>query len=291
MARDLSQAGRDRVRRQGRAVAAFLAAALVMAAGPSLAASPAVTTTPGGAAVPAEPQDEGAPMAGGPPARASLSVDTVESGAPSPVLLRRIEELGDIELRRAEILPGRSTSDPVIHVRVRALKEGGYAIESSLADAGGVVERSARTVLCNLCTEGETVERARGEVVRLVPFVRGHAEAGAQGERSGDGSGPVSTSDGGARLGARTKVGIALAAAGAAGVGVGLGLALREPTPRPEMPLETLDTRVPGYVALGVGGALVVTGVILALRGRVSPGRGRVRVAIGPQGVVLGGRF
>lgn len=262
------------MRRHGCARALVVGLAVAMGAGPARAAEPGAASE--------------APMreaSGGEAARASLVVDVAEVGASGPVLLQRIEELGDIELRRAEILPGRSTVDPVIHVRVKALAEGGYVIESYLADPGGVVEGSERSLPCNLCTEGETVERARGEVVRLAPFVRGLAAA--RGEPGDAGAGGLSPRG----LGTRTKVGIAVVAAGAVGVGVGLGLALREPTPRPEMPLETVDTRVPGYVALGVGGALVVTGVILALRGRASPGRGRVGAAIGPQGVVLGGRF
>lgn len=281
--------------RLGRRVGALgVGLALVVGApGPARAAAPSAVGEAGAAGEEPESEDEASVGAAvsPEPARASLAVDTAGVGPSSPVLLRRIEELGDIELRRAEILPGRSTTDPVINIRVRALEEGGYAIDSHLVDASGVVERSERTVLCNLCTEGETVERARVEVERLIPFVRGLAEARARSAREAELPRAAPTRDGKGGLAPRTKAGIALAAVGAAGVGVGLGLALREPTPRAEMPLETVDTRAPGYVALGVGGALMVTGVILALRGRAPARRGRVQVAVGPRGLVLGGNF
>ncbi|MEZ4383601.1 MAG: hypothetical protein R3A79_19880 [Nannocystaceae bacterium] len=245
----------------------------------------------------AQPDASGPPPpdADAPPARASLSVDTSALGAQSPVLLRRIEELGDIELRRAEILPSRHPRDPVILICLSSIADGGYAIASRLEVAGEIVANSANEVLCTLCTEGETVDRARVEVGRLIPFVRDHARAVAEAEARSrsDAAAPTgpSPSDDRRRLAPMSKAGVALLIGGVAGLGAGLGLALREPAVKPEMPLEVVDTRVPGYVALGVGGALLVTGVALLVTGQRRARASTVAIAPSPGGVLFYGRF
>ncbi|MCA9660015.1 MAG: hypothetical protein KC486_16850, partial [Myxococcales bacterium] len=205
--------------------------------------------------------------------------------------------LGDIELRRAEILPSRHSRDPVIAIALRPIADGGYVITSHLTIAGEVVANSEHEVQCTLCTEGETVERARIEVGRLIPFVRDHARAEAeaseaQARAGGDETGPAATpTDDRRGLAPMSKAGVALLVAGAAGLGLGLGLALRQPTVKPEMPLELTDTRVPGYVALGVGGALMVTGVALLVAGQRRARTRAVSFAPTPGGALLYGRF
>jgi hypothetical protein len=242
----------------------------------------------------ADAADPPPPDSDAPPARASLNVDTSALGAQSPVLLRRIEELGDIELRRAEILPSRHTRDPVIAIALRPIADGGYVIASHLTIAGEIVANSEHEVQCTLCTEGETVERARIEVGRLIPFVRDHARAEAEATQprapKGD-RGPAAPTDDRRGLAPMSKAGVALLVGGAAGVGLGVGLALREPTVKPEMPLEVTDTRIPGYVALGVGGALLVTGVALLVTGQRRSRARALSFAPTPGGALLYGRF
>ncbi len=229
-------------------------------------------------------------------ARASLAVDTSSLGAQSLVLLRRIEELGNIELRRAEILPGRSENDPVIQIHVSALEDGGYQITSSLMIAGERVENSMHDVRCTLCTEGESVDRARIEVGRLIPFVRGHAtrvveEAKARAEANRQPA--EDEDDGSGQFNPKSKAGIALLVVGVAGVGAGVPLALRAPTPKPDMPLETINTRPPGYALLGVGAALVLIGTGLLIAGLRPRARAQARVlpVPTPGGVAVVGRF
>lgn len=228
-------------------------------------------------------------------ARASLEVDTSDIGAQSPVLLRRIEELGDIELRRAEILPSRGPRDPVIKLVIVPIDGGGYAIRASLEVADETVANSEREVLCTLCTEGETVERARVEVDRLIPFVRDQARAAAEAEADAK---PRRRREPARQGGDRTlrldplsAAGVGLLVGGVVSLSVGLPLALRAPTVKPEMPLETLDTRVPGYVITGIGGALLVTGVALLITGRRRAQHPAVALAPSPGGLLLTGRF
>lgn len=274
------------------------ALSLGLAALPGLSRAAAVDPGPSDGGAPATAADSSEELpADDPPTRASLEVDASTLGAQSPVLLRRIEELGDIELRRAEILPSRQPRDPLLKISVFALDGGGYRIRSHLEIDSELVPNSDREVLCTLCTEGETVERARIEVDRLIPFVRDHARAEADAEaraREADTTRETATTaatDDRPRLAPLSKAGIALLATGSAGLGLGLGLALREPTVKPEMPLETLDTRTPGYVALGVGGALIIGGVALILTGQRRARASTVSFAPTLRGAVLTGRF
>ena len=78
-------------------------------------------------------------------ARAGLEIDTAKAGPSGPVMLSRLEELGNLELRRAEILPRRAGDDPVIHVKVEVRGEEGdtYAIFSEVRVRDKAVEGSA----------------------------------------------------------------------------------------------------------------------------------------------------
>ena len=286
-------------RRSSWSLSAVLSLGLAALPSPARAAPVDLGKSDGGApATEATPSEElPADDPEGPPTRASLEVDASTLGAQSPVLLRRIEELGDIELRRAEILPSRQPRDPVLKISILAIDGGGYTIQSHLEIDGEIVPNSDREVLCTLCTEGETVERARIEVDRLIPFVRDHARAEAEAEaraREADTTSETkatAASDDRPRLAPLSKVGVALLATGGAGLGLGLGLALREPTVKPEMPLETLDTRTPGYVALGVGGALIISGVALVITGQRRARASTLAFAPTLRGAVLTGRF
>lgn len=227
-------------------------------------------------------------------ARAGLEVDTAGAGPNGPVMLTRLEELGNLELRRAEILPRRHGDDPVVHIRVelRAAEAEGYAIFSDVRVRGEVVEGSAREAQCPLCTESEAVERARGELVRLVPFVRARFRPARKSE-----PGPVLVTPPPPRdegLGTLGKAGVGLVAGGAVALGAGLGLAIADPPPDPNDPLLVRPTRPVGYALIGVGASAVISGAVLLILDRRKK-RNVVQLAPlmqpGSAGLLVVGRF
>jgi hypothetical protein len=92
----------------------------------------------------------------------------------------------------------------------------------------------------------------------------------------------------------KQKAGIGLMVAGALGAGVGIGLVARKPTPTDTYTAwETLETQKPGYAVLAVGGAALVTGVVLFVLGRRDRTRSQVTpvAAANNWGLVWSGRF
>lgn len=228
-------------------------------------------------------------------ARAGLEVDTVNAGPTGPVMLTRLEELGNLELRRAEILPRRAAEDPVVRVRVELRGEQGdtFAILSDVAVSGQSLPGSAREILCTLCTEGEAVERARGELLRLVPFVRARFRP-ANKPRPVEPPPPVVVPPPDRSLRTLGKAGIGLLAGGAVAVGAGLGLALADPPVDSNNPLRQINLKPAGYAVLGVGAAAIVTGAVLLVLDRRKVRRvAQVAPLIGPgsAGLLLVGRF
>lgn len=258
--------------------------------------SPAPEPTP----APAQPADEVNPGSATPDleantaviARAGLEVDTVNAGPTGPVMLVRIEELGNLELRRAEILPRRAAEDPVLRVRVELRGEQGdtFAILSDVAVSGQSLAGSAREILCTLCTEGEAVERARGELLRLVPFVRARFRPANKPAEPP----PVVAPPPDRSLGTLGKASIGLFAGGALAFGTGLGLTLATPPVDPDNPLRQINLRPAGYAVLGVGAAAIVTGAVLLILDRRKVRRvAQIAPVIGPgsAGLLLMGRF
>ena len=92
----------------------------------------------------------------------------------------------------------------------------------------------------------------------------------------------------------KQKPGIGLIVGGALGVGVGIGLVVKKPSATdPYMAWETRETQKPGFALLAVGGAALITGVVLFALGR----RDRTRNQVGPMagagtyGLSWSGRF
>lgn len=214
--------------------------------------------------------------------RASLEIDTTQAGAAGPVIHSRLDELGSRQLRRAEVLPGRSARDPWIELHVRTLGEDapGFVITSALRVDGEVVDESRHESECRLCTESEAVERATAEIDRLVPLIRAQAStptaatapastaaapspASAAPASAGDEAVDPAPANASEPLGARGKAGVATIAIGVVAIGVGVGLSLAEPRPDPEMPLNEISTRGAGVAMIGVGAAAAITGVVL----------------------------
>ena len=225
-------------------------------------------------------------------ARAGLEIDTTAAGNAGPVMLSRLEELGNLELRRAEILPRRAVDDPVIHLRLEVRGDEGdtYAIFSELTVRGALLAGSAHEILCSLCTEGEAVERARSELLRLVPFIRARFRPRPSPQLQPAPLPPPPTP----RLGLRGKAGVGLLAGGALAFGTGLGLALTPPRPDPDDPLRAIDLRPAGYAVLTIGAAAIVGGAVLLILDRRAPHRlTRLEPTLSPNsaGLLLLGRF
>jgi hypothetical protein len=229
--------------------------------------------------------------------RAGLDIDTAEAGPSGPVIVSRMEELGNLELRRAEILPSRLGNDPVIRIRV-SLQPGAsdvFLIRSDVTVRGEAVEGSAHDISCSLCTEGEVVERARGEIVRLIPYVRARFRPAEKPPEKPPVSTEAPKSDV-QPLGTKGKAGIGLLAGGVVVLATGIGLAVSKPRADPDNPLNVIDTKPAGYGLLAVGGAALVTGaILLALDRRAPPARRTVQLAPfgghGTTGLLLFGRF
>lgn len=198
--------------------------------------------------------------------RASLSIDTNEAGPEGPIIHERLDEVGNEQLHRAEVLPGHG-SDPQIRLKVRALGgEPGYVISSGLYVDDQPLADSTHETECRLCTETEAVEHGKAEIERLVPFVRDRVRATATMQPAGppspsprkDGTPPLRRS-----LGPGGKAGIGLLGLGGGAVGVGLFLTLKPARPYPENPLYEVSTRPSGLVTLGLGTATLIVGAVL----------------------------
>lgn len=231
---------------------------------PSDAPSDVPTPAPKSDPAAAKSSDPGLSEAENLVVRAGLDIDTAEAGPSGPVIVSRMEELGNLELRRAEILPSRLGTDPVIRIRV-SLQPGAsdvFVIRSDVAVRGEPLEGSAHDVSCSLCTEGEVVERARGEIVRLVPFVRARFRPADKPVEK-----PVTPTEtpksNPKALGSMGKGGIGLLAGGAVVTAVGAGLAFAKPRADPDNPLNIIDVRPAGYVLTNVGVITLIVGAIL----------------------------
>ena len=149
--------------------------------------------------------------------------------------------------------------------------------------------------MCSLCTEGEAVERARSELLRLVPFVRARFRVVRTSPKPTPTPAPeLRVPPPGAPLRTFGKVGIGLLAGGALVFGTGLGLALSQPRPDPDDPLREVDLRPAGYGVLGVGAAALVSGAVLLILDRRQPRRVAHATPLihpGAAGLQLVGRF
>lgn len=92
----------------------------------------------------------------------------------------------------------------------------------------------------------------------------------------------------------KQKAGVGLMVAGALGLGTGIGLVARKPSPTGTYEAwSTLQTQKPGFAVLAVGGAALVTGVVLFVLGRRDRARSQVTPVAGTNtwGLVWSGRF
>lgn len=232
----------------------------------------ATLARPVGAAEP-EPAGERAaedePRAQSQPRRASLEIDTSDIGAEGPVVKRRVRERADVALRAAGVLPARPDhADPLVHVDIDALQgeDPGYQFELWVSQ-GGTIVGERRRVECTLCTESEIVARVEAtitEVLGQLEVPRDEAVAAEPKPPAPEPSEPETEPDRPrARLSGLGRAGIGLLSVGVVGVGVGAVLVALPPTVDENDPLYETTTRPPGFAVLGVGAAVLVSGVVM----------------------------
>ena len=218
------------------------------------------------------------------PRYATVEIDTSDVGEEGPVLKRRTRERTDVVLRAANVLPGRTSDDPLIHVDIDEItgSEPGYQCEVWISRAD-VVLGERRRVECMLCTETEIVQRVETTVSELVVQldVLLKAEEPEPDEPVAEPDEPEPTTDpvagspaadqGRALLGALGKTGIALIAMGVAGAGVGAVLVALPPKVDQDDPLYETTYRPPGIGTLAAGAAVLVTGVVMLVVDRRRP--------------------
>ncbi|GEM_PF-3219254 len=247
--------------------------------------------------------------------RAYLDIDTSAVGGSGPLVQRRIQERGDVVLRRAEVLPGATEDDARIRIVVREFDgaDQGYAFETSVVYRGTAVEGSQQTIECKLCTEGELVDRVEDAIARLVPVAREVSQAPVPAPAS---SSPPSQSLGEPEVSAPParlppsrppdrgplplkvygRAGIGLMAAGLGVLVVGIGLTVNEPKDDPEDKTYDRTTEPPGIALLALGATSLAIGAVLLVYDRRQAKRER-RLAWSPvihghfAGAMIGGRF
>lgn len=256
--------------------------------------------------VPASAAPAGAPTATE-PRYATVEIDTSDVGEEGPVIKRRTRERTDVVLRAANVLPGRTSDDPLIHVDIDELtgSEPGYQCEVWISRAD-VVLGERRRVECTLCTETEIVERVETTVSELVAQLDVLLEVQPEPDEplgepdepeptTAPASGSPATDAGRAPLGALGKTGIALIAMGIAGAGVGAVLVALPPKVDQDDPLYETTYRPPGVGTLAAGAAVLVTGVVLLVvdRRRARSRTTALAPALGPStaGLTWSGRF
>jgi hypothetical protein len=232
-----------------------------------------------------------------PPPRASLSIDTTALGEAAEVLRDRIFLRGEGVLRQHDVLPARSDDDLEIMVVVVPLPEEttGYRATYQAQRSGDVVEGTAWTSECRLCTEAELVEQVEAGIVRVVGRL---GPAAVSDTSSPPPARPVASEDlhpaeDAPRWSPVGRAGLGVSIPGAALLGIGIGLAAHRISPGEHR--WRAPTRIAGLALAGVGLGAVVTGVALL----IAEGRGarKAKRALAPMmgpdraGVEWFGRF
>jgi hypothetical protein len=225
----------------------------------------------------------------------AVTIDVSAAGEEGPVLDQRVRGKTEAELTALHILQGQGADIPQLVIKLTEL--GGdelgwsYTIDINHADQVPIPGGSFRGE-CKDCTENELVDRVAGDVRSLLPRLRAYIvdyNAKIDSEKvdepppppnddknNGVEAGPtVGPSDAGT-FNPLCKVGIGMMAVGVVGIGAGVTMAVMpdrygdecgSPDAGPLACTEGKSTKVPGYVALGVGGALALAGVALFVVG------------------------
>lgn len=232
--------------------------------------------------------------------RARVEVDASGARSSGPVIDDRITERSGLLMHERGILPWKNEADTTIDVVVAEVTEPepGFTVQIQVERDGEKSE--PMEVRCWLCTETELVDKAVesiGTVLDELPPPSGESTAPApvsEPVAEPAREEPISLESDQPRrgLGAKGKAGVALLAGGGALVITGVALAIPGPKPLPDNPLQQRNLRPGGIAILAIGGAAVVTGGVL-----LGLDRREARVAVSPAigarftGVSLAGRF
>ena len=234
--------------------------------------------------------------------RAAIVVDTSAAGEEGEVVRQRIRSKAEAEMQALALLIGDAPTLPQVVTKISAL--GGdaigwsYTIDINHASQSPIPGGSF-VGECQDCTENELVDRVAGDVRSLLPRLRAYivdhnaqvdAEAKRRdealkrweddqraGQQKGGAAEPVSNADV-MPMHPLCKAGIGLMAGGVVGAGVGIGLVVNpdrfgtgascgDPGADLLACSEGRSTHIPGYVALGVGGAVLAAGIALFVVG------------------------
>ena len=253
-------------------------------------------------AVAATLASSGVALADGGQVRARVEVDASAARSSGPVIDDRITERSGLLMHERGVLPWKDEEDVTIGVVIAEVSEPepGFVVQLQVERNG---EKSGpREVRCWLCTESELVDKtveSIGTVLDELPPPAAEstvtpAVSEPAAEPAREDLTPVSLdSDQPTRgLGGKGKAGVALLAGGGALVITGVALAIPGPKPLPDNPLQQRNLRPGGIAVLAVGGAAAVTGAVL-----LKLDRREARVAVNPAvgarftGVSLSGRF
>lgn len=261
---------------------------------------------PRAAAVAAEPNGaqkppEFPPLPAKLESRAAIVIDTNAAGEEGEVVNQRIRGKAEGEMQALSLLIGDAPALPQVVTKISALggDELGWTYTIDIIHSDTPIPGGSFAGECRDCTENELVDRVAGDVRSLLPRLRAYivdhnAQVDTEARRrdeamrrweeeqktrkpkasepAGAGSADV------APMHPLCKAGIGLMAGGAVGVGLGLGLVVAkdrfgtssscgDPAADPLACTEGRSTHLPGYVALGVGGAVLLTGVALFVVG------------------------
>lgn len=253
---------------------------------------------------------------------AVIAVDTSAAGEEGEVLGQRLVGKAEAEMQAINVGKGEGDALPRLVITVSALAGDSlgwsYTIEINHADKAPIPGGSFRGQ-CVDCTENELVDRVGNDTRSLLPQLHAYIanfnaqidaeqkrradeerrrkeeeeqrkrESGGRGRDSGPGAADVSP------MHPLCKAGIGLMAGGVVAAGVGLGLMLSPDKYDPSAAWEGTTTRPPGYAALGVGGAALLTGVALFVVGHRRSRAPRTTLAPAMQrgavGLMWTGRF
>lgn len=267
---------------------------------------------PGDPSVPPAPHD-GAPRIG------RLFVDADGLGSSGPVIAGRSMRAGTGALEGQSVTITDAPAGPELRVKLTMRDAGGYRVEYEIVYDGKTVKDGTGGFDCQLCTEDELVEKVEALAVQVAPKLvvpKDDPVVGPGNEPDPDGTDPDEDGNGGGGtitrpvtdgdpngLGVKGKAGVALIVVGGLGAIAGVTMVALKPTyleqGNPEA-FKYRSTDPPGYVALGIGAAALITGaVLLGLDRKQAKKRSASKTAalvhpwMGPQGAGVGvvGRF
>ena len=200
--------------------------------------------------------------------RVGLRVDTsgLDEGNAGP-MGEKIVEASTAAVTDAGFVVSNDPADPRVVVVVEPMgdeENPGFVVGYSLEQADEIIPGSARQSECPLCTRTELVDRIAGDLGPLLALAEDHQADQGGGEVEGPGEpideGPPPDTR---KIGPLGYAGIGLAVVGLAGVGTGIGLIAKGVEPIADDPAYQRNFAKPGAVALGIGGAALLAGVVV----------------------------